>query len=206
MAYVTAKLVAEAAMSPMFIEMSADGTPIVAFKHHSSRLPPGKVVHCKAKQTEEFFVRNRFVRCTLPDGRVEKRVVVHDPVLLKHRKSSHAIADVLRRDWKTGRQLGHAGCAIQSYRFNRFALSALERIWQQVHTADAPCHDGLAPGLPKDVFRLTGFVIVGGCVAHAVHNAFRWSLFFHFRDPGLIRNAYVTVESLRNGFLHKPIP
>ena len=43
-------------------------TPTVVFKHRSSRLPSGKVVHHKAKQTEEFFVQNQFVRCTLPDG------------------------------------------------------------------------------------------------------------------------------------------
>ena len=77
MEYGTAKLVAETAMSPMLFAMSADGAPIVVFKQHSSRLPSAKVVHRKAKQTEEFLVRNQFVRCTLPDGRVETRVVVH---------------------------------------------------------------------------------------------------------------------------------
>ena len=41
MEYGKAKLVAEAAMSPMLLEMSADGTPIAVFKHHSSRLPSG---------------------------------------------------------------------------------------------------------------------------------------------------------------------
>ena len=65
-----------AAMSPILFEMSADGTPIVVFKHHSSRLPSGEVVHRKAKQTEELLVRNHFVR-------VETRVVVHDPVPLE---------------------------------------------------------------------------------------------------------------------------
>ena len=66
--YGIAELVAEASMSPMLFEMSADGTPIVVFKQQSSLLPCGKVVHRKAKQTEEFLVRNHFVRCTLPDG------------------------------------------------------------------------------------------------------------------------------------------
>ena len=41
-------------------------------------------------------------------------------------------------------------------------------------------------------------MIVGGCAAHDVHNAFRWLLFLQLRVPGLLRNAYVTVESLRN--------
>ena len=71
-------------MAPILFEVSADGTPIVVFKHHSSRLPSGEVVHRKAKQTEELLVRNQFVRCTLPDGRVERRAAVHDPVLLFH--------------------------------------------------------------------------------------------------------------------------
>ena len=187
--YGTAKLVAETAMSPML-------------QHHSSRLPSSEVVHRKAKQTEEFLVRNHFVRCTLPDGRVETRVVLHDPVPLKRRKSAHAIVDVLRGNWKTGRQLGHF-CAMESYRFGRFALSALECIWRQVRAADAPCHDCMPPGLPADVFRLTEFVIVGGCAAHDVHNAFRWSLFFQVRDLGLLGNAHVTVN-LQQCFQHIP--
>ena len=110
---------------------SADGKPIVVFKRHSSRLPSGEVVHRKAQQTQEFFLRNQFVRCTLPDGRVETGVVVHDPVPLNHWKSPHAV-EVLRREWKTRRQLVHTCCALGSYRFDRFALSALGRLWRQV--------------------------------------------------------------------------
>ena len=128
MEYGTPRPVAEAAMSPMLFETSADGTPIVGFKHHSSRLPSGKIFHRKAKQTEEFLVRNQFLRCTLPVGRAETRDVVHDPVPLEHGSSAHAIVEVLWRDWKTGRQLGHAWCAVESCRFDRFPLSALEII------------------------------------------------------------------------------
>ena len=62
----------------------------------------------------------------------------------------------------------------------------------QPHAADA------SAGLPTDVFRLTEFVIVGNCVAHDAHNAFHRSLFIQFRDFGLLRNEYVTVESLRH--------
>ena len=124
-----AKLVAEAAMSPMLFEMSADGTPIVAFKHQSSRLPSGKVVPHKAKPTEEFLVRNQVVPCTLPDGRVEMRVVVRDPVPLKHWKSAHAIVEALRRDGKTGRRLGHAGAQ-----------------WNRAGSIGLRCHPRSAPG------------------------------------------------------------
>ena len=56
----------------------------------------------------------------------------------------------------------------------------------------------VSPGLPTDVLSVTEFVIVCGCVARDVHNAFRWSLFFQFRDLGLLRNAHVAVEFLRN--------
>ena len=66
---------------------------------------------------------------------------------------------------------------MESNRFDRFALSALERILRH----------------------LTEFVIVGGCPAHDdMHDAFRWSLFFQFREYGFLRNAHVTDESLRN--------
>ena len=110
------------------------------------------LMHKIAEKTGEFPVHNLVVRCTLSGRRVEERVFVHDTVPLKHWKSAHAIVEVLRRDWKTGRRLGHAGGAVELYRFDRFALSAWERIWRQVHAADAPCHHGLSPGLPTDVF------------------------------------------------------
>ena len=70
----------------MLFEMSADGKPVVVFKHHSSRLPSGKVVYRMAKQTEEFLVRNLLMWCTLPAGRVATRVVVYDPRALEKRK------------------------------------------------------------------------------------------------------------------------
>ena len=88
------KLNAEAALSPMLFEKSADNTPLVIFKRYSSRLPSGPVVHHKANQTEEFSVQNQFEQCTLPNGRVETRVVVHNPVLLKCWKSAHAVVEV----------------------------------------------------------------------------------------------------------------
>ena len=49
----TEKLVGEAALLPMLFGKSADGTLLVIFRHYSSRLPSGSVVHHKAKQTEE---------------------------------------------------------------------------------------------------------------------------------------------------------
>ena len=75
---------------------------------------------------------------------------------------------VLMPPWKSSgeiarlRQLGHAECAMESYRFDRFALSMLV------------CHQGC----PQTSSIFTEFVIAGVCAAQDVHNACCWSLFF----------------------------
>ena len=67
---------------------------------------------------------------------------------------------------------------------------------------------GVSPGWPTDVFRLTEYVIVGVCAAHDVRQrmALVAVLPIH-RASGLLRNACVTVESLRHKcFQHIPKP
>ena len=134
-------------------------------------------------------MRSQFVWCTV--------------LPLKHGKGAHGIVEVLRRDLKTARQLGHAGCTVESCRFDRFPLSSLEHIWRQVPAAD-PRRDGLLPDLATDDFRLTEFVIVGGCshMMCTTHSVGRCSS-FQIKGLGLLRNANVTVESLRNSVASK---
>ena len=107
-------------------------------------------------------MRNLLMWCTLPAGRVATRVVVYDPPCLrKTEKSAPATVEVHRRDWKTQATGGPYWCAVESYRFDRFALSVLVSIWRQVHLADTPCHDGL----------LAEFVSTTHCVGRCSSNS-----------------------------------
>ena len=192
-------------MSPMLFQMSADGTPRVVFKQHSSRLSSGKVVHRKAKQTEKFFVRNQFVRSILPDGHVGTRVVVHDPVPLKHWKSAHATVKVLRRDGKnratvgplwvllgfvsvTGRCIGevvHIGADPSD--FQHLSYEVLEHAMASLHGARVALSEGQEERTSDFRTRVPGRTRHHDCkwLDMRRHARLRW----HWRSQGLLRTA-----------------
>ena len=43
-------------------------------------------------------------------------------------------------------------------------------------------------------------IFVGPCAAHIAQTAFEWGLWSEFHDKDLLRNAYITIEALRNSF------
>ena len=191
-------LVRMAAGSPLLMSKSSDGTPVSVAARAKAMLPSGSAVSRAGRDTPEFLVMNQMGRCVLDDGGAVTRVLVKDPIPLKHGKSVLAQFEVQRRQWKSARELGHRGCAIEHFVFDRFGISAMERTWRQWLEATSPEHDYLSPGLPIEVFRLTQFVVVTGCACHDAQNAFRWGLMGEFQDRALMRDVYVCVESLRN--------
>ena len=73
-------------------------------------------------------------------------------------KSAAAISAVSFQDWLSLRQLGHLGCSLEHYAWDRAGLTALERLSRQWHKQqELPVlPDDLAP----EVLRLTEFVVV----------------------------------------------
>ena len=122
-----------------------------------------------------------------------------DPMPLTHGKTiGHQFA-VCVRDWKTARQLGHKGCCVEAYVFDRLAIQTWERTWKHWLASKRSSFDSMAsPGTPKRVFHDTEFVFCVACAAHDAHNALKWALWFRFDDKQLTRDSWVSVASLRN--------
>jgi hypothetical protein len=144
-------------------------------------------------------VKNMFARTFLPGGLCKTRVRLEEPVALAHGKTVHAIAQACLKDWPSLRQLGHRGCAVEHYTWDRFGLTALERFFRQWHQLKAPSFVHLADQTPLAVLSLTEFVVVTPCAAHDAQNAFRWAMLPGSQDKDLLRDCYVAVESLRGG-------
>ncbi len=191
------ELVSSAANCPMLNSKSADGTPISVVLRHRRQLPSGAIVERSGRECKDFLIKNQFLRAYLPGG-YTTRVVLQDPVTLTHGKSADAIFQACGKDWRSLRQMGHGGCAIEHYCYDRLGIESHERLWRQWHSLHAPEFDALADGMPADMFRLTEFVLVTACAAHDAQNAFRWAVHGSIADKDLLRDTYVSIQSLRN--------
>ena len=184
--------------SPILSSKSADGTPITVMKRVCGSLPSGQKIKRSGRECHEFLVSNQIVRCRLPDGSTMSRCMLADPMPLSYGKSAPAIFEACSKYWTTMRQLGHAGCSIEHYVFDRFGIISHERLWRQWHSmVSDDVVNALESDLPHNVLKLTEFVLVTACALHDAHNAFRWALFWRFRDTDLIRDCYVGIEALR---------
>ncbi len=181
---------------PVATSKSCDGTPMRVAHRVSKKLPSGRSVETRGRAGHEFLVGNQFVRANIPGEGWRTRVVLGEAVALQHGKSARAILGASFRDWFTLRQLGHAGCCVEHYVWDRASITALERLTRQYHLEQA--HSLLPPSVSPLIGRLTEFVVITPCALHDGQNSFRWSCLEECKDTALMRDAYVAVESLRN--------
>lgn len=177
---------------------SADGTPISVVVRSRRALPSGDVVARSGRQSSEFLIKNQFLRAFVPGQGCTTRVLLQEPVPLTHGKTALAIFSACGKDWMTLRQMGHTGCAIEHYCYDRFGISAHERLWRQWHAMSAETMGPAGPHVSLEALRLSEFVVVTACAAHDAQSAFRWGLQAWLGDKDLLRDAYVSIESLRN--------
>ena len=191
-------LVIIVAGSPVLTSKSADGTPITVVKRVDATMPGGKKIRRTGRECHEFLVKNQFGRALMPDGKTLTRVMLQDPLPLTHGKTSSAMFEACKKDWKSLRECGHIGCAVEHYCFDRCGFSSSERLWRQWHALRAKSFEDQGPQHSKEVLALSEFLLFTPCAVHDAHNAFRWSLFWRFKDLDLMRDTYISIESLRN--------
>ena len=189
-------LVEDANGMPMLTSKSCDGTPM-SLVHRSKRtLPSGTAVRTQGRQGAEWFVKNQFVRARTPAGDWVTRVLLSEPVSLSYGKSVPAVLGACFKDWKRLRSMGHWGCSIEHYVFDRAGFSAMDRMIRQWHEEipfeNVPTHFSV------DVARLTEFTLITPCALHDSQNAFKWGFFAECSDTQMMRDIYVAIESLRN--------
>jgi len=145
-------------------------------------------------------VKNQLLRTLPPTDEMATPVLLQDPTPLNNGKSADAIFQACLKDWKSLRSLGHVGCAVEHYAYDRCGITAHERYWQQYHSMVKCQFDHLSPGLPIAMFHLTEFILVTPCAIHDANKSFQWAFFRRFQEKNLLRDAYICIESLRNSW------
>ena len=194
-----AKVVKSFSGAPLLTSKSADGTPCKTMEKHKYTTPSGKVFWRVGRAGHEFLLKNQFIRGSRPAG-VASQVVLQDPVPLLHGKTAGAIFAACSQHWRSLRQLGHHGIAIEHYCYDRCGLEAQERMWRVWHErAHIPQEVLRAKDCPSEHrLRMSELVLVTACAAHDVQSAYRWAMGEAARDRTLLRDVYISIEALRN--------
>jgi hypothetical protein len=191
------ELIQESSGGALLSSKSADGTPISVRLQHRLTLPSSRSFTRSGRECVEYLLMNQFFRGRFPSGAVT-RVLLQDPVKLCYGKGADAIFQSCLQNWKSLRQLGHSGISIEHYCYDRCGIDAHERLWRQWHAMKACSFDHLATNVPVEILRLTEFILVTPCAAHDAQSAFRWGMRDSLTDKDLLRDVYVSIESLRN--------
>ena len=181
---------------PILTSKSCDGTPMNLAHWSSHLLPNGKKVKTRGREGREFLVANQFVRAYLPDDSVMTAVLLSEAVPLHEGKSAAAILAAANQGWMYLRDHGHLGPLIDHFVWDRAGLTRLEhdsRLWHAARNRPAPPKD-----MSPETFALLDFVVVTPCALHDAQNAFRWGQLQDFQNRSLMRDLYISVESLRN--------
>ena len=88
----------------------------------------------EGKAAHEFLVAAEVTRVTEPTGKFSTHVSIRDPLPLTSGTAVDRITEACRSQWKTLRQHGHLGGAVQGYCFDRKGLSAIRRRIFQYHS------------------------------------------------------------------------
>ena len=179
---------------PLLSTKSCDGTPIRVWHHASRKLPGHKAQKFRGKQGVEVLVSNQFVRYQDPGSGWRTACILSEPVPLLCKEVPNVLA-AARRTWHSLRSLGATGCVVEHYCWDRAGISALEREVRRWHMSQ-PVPDTLP--YKKGIREHLEFVVVTPCALHDSQNSFRWAFLEECKDRGLMRDVYISVESLRN--------
>ena len=126
---------------------------------------------------------------------METKVILSEPTPLTEGKTVPAQLAAARANWYSLRQLGHTGCVVEHYCWDRANIVGLDRETRKWHLEQD------LPALPAHISpataRLTEFVLVTPCALHDSQNGFRWSLIEQMSNKELMRDIYIGIESLR---------
>ena len=104
---------------PLLTSKSCDGTPLNVKQCSRVKLPSGHEVRSSGLAASEFLVKLQWVRALHPDGSHETGVLLQEAQPLIHGKKVPALVAACTKDWKTLRNCGHRGIALEHYVFDR---------------------------------------------------------------------------------------
>ena len=205
------RLVVGAQGVPILVSYSNDGTPLSVRKRvvlpgvAGSMTREGGASHELLCQRAMYRTRDRTT------GGWQTVAMIRDPVPLVHGKGAGPVFSAAVEFLPTLRQMGHRGIAIHHYAFDRALHAPLVRRFKQHHARLAP--QWAAPTEPEAgparLFppALLEWVLDTGCCNHDVHNGLKWSLLQYLTDDAFMKDTFLVIESMRNGFslLHEEL-
>ena len=190
-------LVSEAYGMPVLSSKSCDGTPLnIAHESRRTLGITGTQAVTKGRKGQEFLVSNQFLRTRGLGGDMQTSVLLSEAVPLPDTGASATLM-AAQVGWKWLRELGHRGLAIEHFVWDRKGFTKLERETRRWHELQ-PHPDTCPPFLDMEGHLLTDLIVVTPCSLHDSQNAFKWGMKTQCEDTSLMRDLYVSVESLRN--------
>ena len=154
------------------------------------KLPSGQEVRSSGLAASEFLVKLQWVRALHPDGSHETGVLLQEAQPLIHGKKVPDIVAACTKDWKTLRNCGHRGIALEHYVCDRAGYTALERFFRRYHQelqgGWAALGDEPGPSLAD--LQLGEIVVCTPCALRDCHTGFRWCMHGLFQERILLMN------------------
>ena len=93
----------------------------------------------------------------------------------------------------------HKGAGEEHHSLDRAGFTAIRRLLAQSYSEAADWeHDCNVTN--NTILQLLQWDEYTPCSVHDIHNGMKWSLFVQFRDKDLMRNAHITIASLRQSY------
>jgi len=197
------RLVVGAKGAPLLCSYSNDGTPMTVRKRIMIQ-GVGGTLSREGGTSRELLCQRAMFRSRDSTGGWKTAIMIRDPVPLVHGKGAEPVFSAAVEFLRTLRQMGHWGIAVQHYAFDRALHAPLVRRFKQKHAQLAPQWvaptgpDAGAAGLFQPA--LLEWIVDTPCCNHDVHNGLKWALFQWLTDEVFMKEVFIVIESLRNGF------
>ena len=154
--------------------------------------------------SHELLCQRAIFRTRDSTGGWNTAIMIRDPVPLVHGKGADPVFSAAVEFLRTLRQMGHWGIALQHYSFDRALHAPLVLRFKQHHAQLAPAwvaptgaEAGAASLFPPAFLE---WIVDTPCCNHDVHNGLKWALFQYLTDDAFMKDVFIVIESLRNGY------
>lgn len=180
--------------SPLLFFYSSDCTPASTMEGWA-RDWEGLRVRRRGRQSVELLQHRLF--CMNSAG--ESRVVLDEPRPLSD-KTSWTHLEAYRTLCAQPRAAGHEGLCIEHFVWDRAVAAPTFRHVRQLHKATEEAMRRKSRSAAPDLMSLLSWQTTSACANHDIHNGLKWSIMSLTADVGVLRGAFICVESLRNSY------
>lgn len=179
---------------PILQQSSADGTPINTMRRFAGALGHLSVVR-HGRQTAEYLVQRVFLMgCDM-----RPIPIFRDPPEMATKTAAAHMKAGLDL-FPCAREIGHEGLLVEHKVYDRAVMSAMKKLWDRWAAAHLHHTTEMHGEAKAHKLWLYHWRSIVGCFGHDCHGGLRWGIFRHLQSKQTVRDAYIGIESLRNGY------